>query len=52
MKKINVLLVDDETAYLDYLEKELANHNMNIHRATGGKAAVASIQRKDVDVEF
>jgi len=50
MKKINVLLVDDETAYLDYLEKELVKHNMIIHRAIGGEAAVVSTQKQDVDV--
>jgi DNA-binding NtrC family response regulator len=48
--EFSVLLVDDETEFLETLVKRLRKRNLDVDAVSGGKDALAFLGRKPVDV--
>jgi DNA-binding NtrC family response regulator len=50
MEEFTVLLVDDQTAYYNSLEKELATHGLKIRRANDSDTALGKVEKHEIDV--
>ncbi len=50
MTDFRVLLVDDETDFLETLVKRLAKRNLDVQGAESGESALAAMEAKPVDV--
>ena len=50
MPGYQVLLVDDEQAFLDTLAKRLRKRNLDVLCANGGRKALEIVAEKDIDV--
>jgi len=50
MERFNVLLVDDETEFLETLAKRLSKRGLTIHTASNGGDALSVIQKNKIDV--
>jgi DNA-binding NtrC family response regulator len=48
--KIRLLLVDDETGYLEVLSKRLGKRNLDVTTAGTGQQAIQILRRSDFDV--
>ena len=49
-KNIDVLLVDDETGFLDVLQKRLGKRGLTVTPAASGTEAIQVLRRNDFDV--
>lgn len=50
MDEVAVLLIDDETEYLETLMKRLKKRNLRVNGVSSGEAALASLKENPVDV--
>ena len=50
MDGFNVLLVDDESEFLDTLVKRIKKRNVNAHGVASGEEALAFLNQQPVDV--
>ena len=50
MEPFDVLLVDDETEFLETLVKRIKKRNVNVQGARSGEEALSFLERKPVDV--
>jgi len=50
MDGFTVLLVDDETAYANFLEKALLTYGLTMRRASDNDSVLEEIQKREIDV--
>lgn len=47
---INILLVDDETEFVEVMSKRLKKRNMNVTKAHSGSEGIRTLKKNDFDV--
>ena len=49
-RPVRVLLIDDEEAYVDVLQKRMTRRNIDITTALSGSEAIQTLRKRDFDV--